>query len=347
MRTSIKPQPTNRYAEAGVHLDTLDDLKTRIFKLVARTHGREVLSREGVFGGLYHIGQMEIEDPVLVSSIDSVGTKVKVASLAGNHRGVGADIVNHSINDILTCGARPLFFMDYFATGRVEPGMVAQVIEGLGEACRAAGMALLGGETAEMPDIYAEGDYDLAGCIVGVVSRGKIIDGTSIHPGDAILGLPSNGLHTNGYSLVRRIFLNELRWPLDRFVEELGTTLGEELLRPHRSYLNEIQALLQKIPICGLAHITGGGFYGNLPRILPEGCGAKINAKSWKPLPIFHLIQSHGKVSPEEMYRVFNMGMGFLVVVRAEDAETAIDAVPELARVGHVVEGSGVTIQGL
>jgi phosphoribosylformylglycinamidine cyclo-ligase len=340
-------QPTNRYAEAGVHLDTLDNLKTRIARLVQKTHGPEVLSREGAFGGLYHLGSLDVEDPVLVSSIDGVGTKVKVACLVGNHRGVGADIVNHSVNDILTCGARPLFFMDYFATGRIDPETVAQVIGGLAEACRAARMALLGGETAEMPDVCGEGDYDLAGCIVGVVSRSQIIDGKSIRPGDAILGLPSSGLHTNGYSLVRRIFFSELGWSPDRFVEELGATLGEELLRPHRSYLSEIQALMKKVRILGLAHITGGGFYGNLPRILPEGCGGELNSKSWTPPPIFQLIQTHGKVGPEEMYRVFNMGVGFLVVLRSEDVQRAVDEVPELISVGRVVEGRGVTIQGL
>lgn len=341
------PQRTDRYAEAGVHLDTLDNLKTRIAEFVNRTHGPEVLSREGAFGGLYHIGCLDTEDPVLVSSVDGVGTKVKVACLVGNHRGVGADIVNHSINDILTCGARPLFFMDYFATGRVDPETTAQVIESLAEACRTAGMALLGGETAEMPDIYAEGEYDLAGCIVGVVSRGKIIDGHTIRPGDVILGLPSSGLHTNGYSLVRRIFLSELKWPLDRFVEELDATLGEELLRPHRSYLGEIQTLLQNVEIRGLAHITGGGFSGNLPRILPEGCGAEITAQSWKPSPIFQLIQSLGKVSPKEMYRVFNMGMGFLIILRPGDVRQAIQEIPELVTVGQVIEGSGVTVRGI
>ncbi|MFH1739163.1 MAG: phosphoribosylformylglycinamidine cyclo-ligase [bacterium] len=340
-------QPTDRYAESGVHLDTLDTLKSKIAKLTGSTHGPQVLSREGAFGGLFDIGSLGIDDPVLVSSIDGVGTKVKVACLAGNHRGVGADIVNHSINDILTCRAKPLFFMDYFATGRADPDTISQVIESLAQACRAAGMALLGGETAEMPDVYAEGDYDLAGCIVGVVSRNGIIDGRSIRPGDRILGLPSNGLHTNGYSLVRRIFLAELKWPLDRFVEEFGTTLGKELLRPHRSYLSEIQALLQNYPIGGLAHITGGGFDGNLPRVLPKGCGAHIDAKSWEPLPIFQMIQTLGKVSPEEMYRVFNMGMGFLVVLRADEVEAAMRDVQELTQVGEIVEGSGVAIAGL
>lgn len=341
------PRSADRYAEAGVHLDVLDNLKERIAALVHETHGAEVLSRQGAFGALFEIGSLELEDPVLVSSIDGVGTKVKIACQAGDHRGIGTDIVNHSINDILTCGARPLFFMDYFATGRIVPDTFAQVIESLAKACRAAGMALLGGETAEMPDVYSQGEYDLAGCIVGVVDRSKIIDGTAIRPGDAILGLPSNGLHTNGYSLVRRIFLTELGWKLDRHVEEFGTTLGEELLRPHRSYLNEIQSLLGKGIVRGLAHITGGGFYGNVPRIMPEGCAAEIQSESWTPPPVFQLIQTLGRVSPQEMFRVFNMGIGFVVVVHPEDVDQAVAEVSELIRIGSVIEGSAVTVTGL
>ncbi len=332
------------YAEAGVHLDKLDSLKASIGSLVRKTHGPQVLSREGAFAGLFDIAGLDVKDPVLVSSIDSVGTKVKVAALVGNHKGIGVDIVNHSINDILTCGARPLFFMDYFAAGRVEPEVVKQIIEGLTEACRAAGMALLGGETAEMPDIYGHGDYDLAGCIVGVVSRDNIIDGSRIQPGDAILGLPSDGLHTNGYSLVRKVFFRELRWSPDRFVEQLNCTLGEELLRRHRSYLAEIQALLQKVPVKGLAHVTGGGLYGNLPRILPHRCGAQIDASSWQPPPIFQLIQSVGRVSQSEMYRVFNMGIGLLVVLHPEDLHPALEEIPEAVPIGRIVEGDGVII---
>jgi len=312
----------DRYAEAGVHLDALDRLKKTIAGSVKKTRRPEVLSREGSFGGLFAVGDLNIDNPVLVSSIDGVGTKVKLACMTGNHTGIGADIVNHSINDILTCGAKPLFLMDYLATGKVEPDVIAQVVESLAQACRAGGIALLGGETAEMPDMYKEGEYDLAGCIVGVVGEKSIIDGSTIQPGDVILGLPSNGLHTNGYSLVRRVFLTEQKWSLDRHVEELGMTLGEELLKPHRSYLNEIQKLLDKGIIRGLAHITGGGFSGNLSRILPDGCGAELDATSWQPPAIFHLIKNLGNVEADEMYRVFNMGIGFLVVVRSDDVET-------------------------
>ncbi|HPA46069.1 MAG TPA: phosphoribosylformylglycinamidine cyclo-ligase [bacterium] len=341
------PDPSDRYAQAGVHLDILDALKTRIVTLTRKTRRPEVLSRDGAFGGLFAIGSLEIPDPVLVSSMDGVGTKIKIACLSGNHAGIGADIVNHSINDILTCGAQPLFFMDYLASGRVDPHVIAQVIESLANACAESGMALLGGETAEMPDMYAEGEYDLAGCIVGVVSRHRIIDGQGIRSGDKILGLASNGLHTNGYSLVRRIFLNELQWSLDRQVEEFQSTLAGELLRPHRSYLAEITRLLRSNLVQGLAHITGGGFYGNLPRILPDGCGARIDAKAWEPLPVFRTIQTLGQVRSEEMYRVFNMGMGFLVVVHPEEAQPAMEEVPELLPVGEIISGEGVVVEGI
>ncbi len=340
-------ESADRYAEAGVHLDALDTLKRRIAGHVQKTHRPEVLSREGAFGGLFAVGELGIDNPVLVSSIDGVGTKVKLACMTGNHKGIGADIVNHSIDDILTCGARPLFFMDYLATGKVEPDVIAQVIESLADACRAGNMALLGGETAEMPDMYAEGEYDLAGCIVGVVGRDNIIDGSTIEPGDAILGLPSNGLHTNGYSLVRRIFLTEQQWALDGVVYELGTSLGDELLKPHRSYLNEVQALLEGNIVRGLAHITGGGFSGNLSRVLPEGCGAELEASSWQPPPIFELIQDLGNVASDEMYRVFNMGIGFLIVLRPGDVETAKETVPELIQVGQILRGTGVMVHGI
>jgi phosphoribosylformylglycinamidine cyclo-ligase len=341
------PDFSDRYAEAGVHLDVLDALKTNIVGLTRKTRRPEVLSREGAFGGLFAVGSLGIPDPVLVSSMDGVGTKIKIACLSGNHSGIGADIANHSINDILTCGAQPLFFMDYLASGRVDPRVIAEVIGSLADACVESGMALLGGETAEMPDMYAEGEYDLAGCIVGVVSRNNIIDGQSIRPGDRILGLTSNGLHTNGYSLVRRIFLSELQWSLDRYVEEFQSTLAEELLRPHRSYLAEITRLLRNNLVQGLAHITGGGFYGNLPRILPDGCGARIDARAWEPLPIFRTVQNLGHVRPEEMYRVFNMGMGFLVVVHPGDSESAIEEIPELLPIGEVIAGKEVVIEGM
>jgi len=282
---------------------------------------------------------------VLVSSVDGVGTKLKLASALDKHETVGVDIVNHCVNDIFTGGAEPLFFLDYIAVGKLVVEQVEAVVRGLAAACREAGCALIGGETAEMPGLYGGGDYDLAGFIIGVVEKDNIITGAKITAGDAIIGLPSSGLHTNGYSLVRKIF-GETKKALGTRYPELGRTLGEELLEPHRCYYNKLKSMLSHIK--GMAHITGGGLVGNVPRVLPAGLTARFHSQSWTVPPIFRLIQERGDVDRDEMYRVFNMGIGMAVVCSSEDTARFTQALPEAKVVGEVVEGgdgAGVVIQ--
>ncbi len=275
---------------------------------------------------------------MLVSSVDGVGTKLKIAIALGRHDTVGIDIVNHCVNDIFTCGAEPLFFLDYIAMGKLVPEQVESIVSGLSRACRDAGCALIGGETAEMPGLYAPGDYDLAGFIVGVIERGKIIDGRSIVAGDAILGVPSSGLHTNGYSLVRKVFDvdKKSRAVLDVYYPEVGRTLGEELLEPHRCYYPLLKSLLPLIK--GMAHITGGGLIDNVPRILPSGLAAAFRSEAWSVPPIFHLIQERGRVQRDEMFHVFNMGIGMVVICSPQDADRILGSVPEAAVIGEVVK---------
>jgi phosphoribosylformylglycinamidine cyclo-ligase len=307
------------YARAGVDVDLGNRLKGRIHRLVRQTHGPEVLGKIGGFGGLFAPNFSGMGEPVLVSSIDGVGTKLKIAFAMNRHDTVGADLVNHCINDIAVLGARPLFFLDYIGAEKLEPEVFDQILRGFTRACRAGGCALIGGETAQMPGMYRRGEYDLAGCIVGVVDRAKIIDGSRIKPGDVILGLPADGLHTNGYSLARRIFFQQLRLQPAARIPGLRLSLGEELLRPHKNY----QPLLAKVPnekLKGLAHITGGGLVDNLPRILPNDCDAVIETKSWKAPPIFQILQERGGVAREEMYQVFNMGIGMAAIVAPNDA---------------------------
>ena len=290
----------------------------------------------GFFGGLFEF--KGYKEPVLVSSTDSVGTKVKIAGALDKHDTIGIDIVNHCVNDILTCGAEPLFFLDYIGIGKLVPEKVEAIVKGLAQACREVGCALIGGETAEMPDIYAGKDYDLAGFIIGVVEKGKIIMGKTIAVGDAIIGLPSSGLHTNGYSLVRQIF-GESREALDIHYPELGRTLGEELLEPHRCYYQHLKPLLSLIK--GMAHITGGGLIGNVPRILPPGMAAQFRRGTWIIPPVFQLIQQKGKVDPQEMYRVFNMGIGMVLICSPHNADQLTKALPEAKVIGEVVEQVG------
>ncbi|MCX7826411.1 MAG: phosphoribosylformylglycinamidine cyclo-ligase, partial [Verrucomicrobiae bacterium] len=308
------------YAKAGVNIALGDALKSRLPRLVARTRQPGCLGRIGNFGGLFEINTKQYRRPVLVSSTDGVGTKLKIAVLTGRHDTVGQDLVNHSVNDISVLGAKPLFFLDYIGMGKLEPAVFYQVITGLAKACAAAGCALIGGETAQLPDMYAVGEYDLAGTIVGIVERDRILDGKRIRPGDAIIGLASNGLHTNGYTLARRILLAEMRYRLDDHVAELGGTLADELLRVHRNYGPLIQKLrAPKSPFAGAvhgcAHITGGGFTGNIPRVLPKTVDAVIRRGSWPVPPIFHILQQGGNVSDEEMHEVFNMGIGMVLIV--------------------------------
>jgi phosphoribosylformylglycinamidine cyclo-ligase len=303
----------------------------------------EVLSGVGFFGGLFEF--KGFSQPVLVSSVDGVGTKLKVASALDQHHTVGIDIVNHCVNDILTCGAEPLFFLDYIAMGKLVPEQVGAIAQGLASACRQVGCALIGGETAEMPGLYAGEDYDLVGFVIGVVEKEKIIMGKTIVVGDTIIGLPSSGLHTNGYSLVRKIF-GQTRQALDRYYPELGRTLGEELLEPHRCYYHQLKPLLPLIK--GMAHITGGGLIDNVPRVLPQGMAAKFNGRSWAIPPIFQLIQQRGNISHSEMYRVFNMGIGMVVICSPDNVKQIVEALPEAKIIGEVVKrgkGAGVLIK--
>jgi phosphoribosylformylglycinamidine cyclo-ligase len=330
-----------KYEDSGVNIDRADRTKASIAKRVKATWGPGVLSETGAFGGLFALGTTH-KDPVLVSSVDGVGTKLLVAVMAKRYDTVGQDLVNHCVNDILVQGARPIFFLDYFAAGVLRPEVVESVVAGLATACGENGCALIGGETAEMPGVYRGDDFDLAGCIVGVVERSKIIDGSGIAPGDVVYGLPSSGLHTNGYSLVRKILFEEMGLGVDDKIEELGCTVGEELLRVHRSYLKPVTTLMDAVRIKGLAHITGGGIVGNLPRILPKGCGALIRKGSWPVPPVFEMLRSRGGVDETEMFKVFNMGLGMLFVVGRDDAEK-MRLSPETAmhHVGEIRSGDG------
>jgi phosphoribosylformylglycinamidine cyclo-ligase len=331
-----------RYRESGVDIDKANQATRAIARLVGKTWGKAVLSQIGHFGGLFEVPS-GYRQPVLVSSMDGVGTKIMVAVAARRFDTVGQDLVNHCVNDILVQGARPLFFLDYVAAGKLDPDMVADVVAGLAKACEENQCALIGGETAEMPGLYNDGDFDLAGTIVGIVEREKIIDGSGIVPGDVVFALPSNGLHTNGYSLARKILFDVKKLKVDSRIEALGATIGEELLRVHRSYLAPVSAIGGSVAIKGLAHITGGGILENLPRIFPKGCAARIRRGSWPVLPVFEMIARDGDVVEGEMYRVFNMGAGMLIVVSADDAArmpARADAL-DVHRVGEIVRGNG------
>jgi len=333
------------YARAGVDIDRANKLKRRIYSLVRQTHGPEVLGKIGGFGGLFRANFPGMREPILVASIDGVGTKLKIAFAMNKHDTVGADLVNHCMDDIATLGARPLFFLDYIGCERLEPRVFEQLLRGFARACRSAGCALLGGETAQMPGMYRKGEYDLAGCIVGIVERSKIIDGRRIRPGDVILGLQSNGLHTNGYSLAREILFRKMRLKVGSRLPGSSNIVGEQLLRVHKNY----QPLLAKIPsgvIKGLAHITGGGLIDNLPRILPPNCDAVIETKSWKVPRIFQILQQNGKIDLREMYQVFNMGIGMAVVVAEQDADRAM-SILRAKRIGRIERGSGKAVLNL
>ncbi len=305
------------YKASGVDIDAGNETVRRIRTLAKGTFTPDVLSDIGSFGGLFRVPQGECDEPVLVASADGVGTKLKLAFMSGRHDTVGQDLVNHCVNDILVQGARPLFFLDYLATGRLAPDVAEQIVGGMAKACRENGCALLGGETAEMPGFYADGEYDLAGFVIGLVDRARIVDGRTLVPGDVLIGVPSSGLHTNGYSLARRIAFEVAGLSFDSHVPELDGSIGEALLAPHRSYLRVMQPLLDRQLVKGLAHITGGGITDNLPRILPEGTGAAIARDGWNVPPIFQWLQRTGQVGDDEMLRAFNMGVGMIVACEA------------------------------
>jgi phosphoribosylformylglycinamidine cyclo-ligase len=338
------------YRDSGVDIDAGNETVRRIKSLAKSTFTPGVLSDIGSFGGLFALDRERYQQPVLVASTDGVGTKLKVAFMTGRHDTVGADLVNHCVNDILVQGAEPLFFLDYLATGRLSPDVAEQVIRGVARGCKENGCALLGGETAEMPGFYADGEYDIAGTIVGVVEKSKIIDGRSIAVGDALIGLPSSGLHTNGYSLARRILFDVCGFKADTVVPELGMSAGEALLAPHRSYLAAVRPVIAAGLAKGMAHITGGGITENLPRILPDGCVAEIDRRAWTVPPIFRLIQERGGIAEREMFRAFNMGIGLIIACAAQDASRVLDTMAHAGErpvsLGKIVAGSRVVVYG-
>ena len=309
------------YKTSGVDIDAGNETVRRIKQLAKSTFTPGVLSEIGSFGGLFKLDTSAWTEPVLVSSADGVGTKLKVAFMANQHNTIGVDLVNHCVNDILVQGAVPLFFLDYLATGKLLPDVAEQIVHGLARACQDNGCALLGGETAEMPGFYHDGEYDVAGFIVGAVDRARLIDGKSITAGDVLIGLPSNGLHTNGYSLARKIVFEELKLKVDTHVPDLGETVGQALLRPHRSYLPVIKPLLSKGQIKGMAHITGGGITDNLPRVLPPGTAARVNRTSWRVPAIFRWLGESGRVPEYDLRRALNMGIGIVLVVGKNDVD--------------------------
>ena len=306
------------YADSGVDISAGDRAKDRIKYLAKRTFTRSVLGGIGGFGALFQLDLKKWAEPILVSSADGVGTKLKLAFELGIHNTVGADLVNHCVNDIAVQGATPLFFLDYLATGKLDPAVTEQIVEGLADACRANGCALIGGETAQMPGFYGDGEYDLAGFIVGAVDKSKLITGATIEPGDILLGLPSTGLHTNGYSLARKLFFEVAGYKASSYVGAIGDKAGAALMRTHRSYLSVMQKLTNAGLAAGMAHITGGGITENLPRILPKGTAAQVELGSWPVLPIFEHIRELGQVPQDEMMRTFNMGVGLIAVVKAD-----------------------------
>ena len=331
------------YTDSGVSIDAANTATARIKELARKTFNERTLTEIGSFGGMFDAAFPNLKQPILVASADGVGTKLKVAFLANVHNTVGQDLVNHCVNDILVQGARPLFFMDYFATGALNPEVVAEVIHGMSKACQENGCVLLGGETAEMPGMYQTGEYDLAGFIVGIVDKEKVIDGKNIAAGDVVLGLPSKGLHTNGYSLARKLLFEVGDNSVSTVLPELETTVGNILLEKHKSYLRPLEGLLDKGVIKGLAHITGGGLLENIPRILPENTSVEIKRGTWTELPIFGLMQQLGNVTDAEMFRTFNMGVGMVVICAESDKELIKSHLAEQEEscdeIGKVIEG--------
>jgi phosphoribosylformylglycinamidine cyclo-ligase len=330
------------YRSAGVDIDAATRALTRVRELARSTYRPGVLSDIGSFGGLFRLDTDRYKRPVLVASTDGVGTKLKIAFATGRHGTVGYDLVAHSVNDILVQGARPLFFLDYLAMGKLDGEVTSSIIAGMAEACREFGLALLGGETAEMPDFYRQGEYDIAGTILGVVEEDRVIDGSRVGEGDMLVALPSWGLHTNGYSLARKILFEKQGLSPDTHVEEIGGTVADVLLARHRCYLPEVEPLLDGGSIHAMAHITGGGLTDNIPRVLPEGLGVRIDLTLLRPLPVFRYLMAKGEVPESDMLRTFNLGVGMVVIVAKEDA----GILPEAFRIGEVVQGEGVEYEG-
>lgn len=348
------------YAAAGVDIDLGNRVKSTLPRLLAATHRREVLGKVGGFGGLFALDVRKYREPVLVSSVDGVGTKLKIAFAMNRHDTIGADLVNHCVNDIAVLGAEPLFFLDYLGTGKLEPRVFTEILEGFSRACTENHCALIGGETAQMPGFYQAGEYDVSGTIVGVVEKSRMLNGQkTVRPGDAVIGIASSGLHTNGYSLARKILLEQLGLKLDSYVEELNNKVGSELLKVHVSYGPLAQTLLRqfnskssrslprgsRLPVRAFAHVTGGGFVDNLPRVLPKSCDAVIRKGSWDMPPIFKFIQAHGGVTDDELYQVFNMGVGMAAIVAAEEAERILKFIRAHKHkawiIGEITKGRG------
>lgn len=333
------------YRDAGVNIDAANEAISMVKDDIKRTFDANVLEDIGTFGAMYRFDQKDMTEPILVSSVDGVGTKLKLAFMSGKHDTVGIDLVSHCVNDILVQGARPLFFLDYLAAGKLEPTTIRDVIKGITVGCRSAGCSLIGGETAEMPDMYVEGEYDLAGTIIGVVDRSQIVDGDTITDGDVIIGLESSGLHTNGYSLARKIVFDIGGLGLDDPYPGTGKTVAAALMEPHLSYSRLIRLVSRIFTIKGMTHITGGGITDNLPRTLPEGYGAEIELGSWEALQVFKYLQETGQVETREMLRTFNMGMGYLVVISEQELTRAMDAFDQVSVkayvIGRVVKGPG------
>ncbi|MFA7693607.1 MAG: phosphoribosylformylglycinamidine cyclo-ligase [Candidatus Hydrogenedentales bacterium] len=333
------------YSDAGVNIDAATTALSGMKDLIRRTYTEHVLRDIGTFGAMFQLDLKNYEEPVLVSSVDGVGTKLKLAFMTGKHDTVGIDLVSHCVNDILVQGARPLFFLDYLAVGKLHPEVVVEIVRGLSIGCRYAGCALIGGETAEMPDMYKEGEYDLAGTIVGIVDRSKIVDGSAIEENDVIVGLPSTGLHTNGFSLARKICFEVAELSPDDPMPGVGATVAEALMEPHVSYAKLMQLVMRVADVHGMAHITGGGITDNVPRILPEGLAAEIDLNSWKVPPLFRFLQEIGNVEDQEMLRTFNMGQGYLFVISPDQLnrvqETITLAGQQCTVVGKIISGDG------
>ncbi|HWR14298.1 MAG TPA: phosphoribosylformylglycinamidine cyclo-ligase [Terriglobales bacterium] len=343
MAEQLVPDQTITYADAGVDIERANRAKQRIKYLAHRTFNKCVLSDIGGFGGLFAIDKKKYTDPVLVSSVDGVGTKLKIAFEMNLHHTIGADLVNHCVNDIAVQGAAPMFFMDYFATGKLDPEVAEKVVSGIADACKHNGCALIGGETAEMPGFYTGGEYDLAGFIVGVVEREKIITGKDVQVGDVLVGLPSNGMHTNGYSLARKLLFEVARYSAESYINEIKNKVGNELMRTHKSYWPVLRRLFEAEAVTAVAHITGGGITENLPRVLPKGMGAHVQLGSWPVQPIFSHLQKLGNINDAEMLRTFNMGIGMILVVppkKFKRVQTVLERAGEKGyTIGRILKG--------
>lgn len=338
-------EKSSKYSEAGVDIDKGNTFVSRIKDIVADTHRRGVLNDIGGFSGLFAIGNENYEDPVLIASTDGVGTKLNVAKLCNKHDTIGIDLVAMCVNDVIVSGAKPLFFLDYFSVSKLDLDVATEVVKGIAQGCKLSNCSLIGGETAEMPGLYQPGDYDLAGFVVGIGERNSIIDGSDISVGDKIIGLASSGIHSNGYSLVRKIFFEELGLKVTDTVDELGCTVGEELLKPTRIYVESITNILRRYQLNGLVHNTGGGFVDNVPRILPAGCKAVINPDTWPQMPIFSFLQEKGAIHESEMYRTFNMGIGMMAIVSEADVDDIIHQFTALGEQAYLI-GEILALEG-